>query len=70
MLHATQGNTRGEFSIAVTAGRYLVAAVRQDRFTSYPIAERNILPMTSEGVPVEVTTREIKDVKIRIKDGL
>jgi hypothetical protein len=68
MLHAVQGNTRGEFSIAVTPGRYLVAAVPQETFTSYPMTQRNILPMTSTGLAVEVTTREIKDVKIPIRN--
>lgn len=68
MLHAVQGNTRGEFSIAVTPGRYLVAAVPQETFTSYPMTQRNILPMTSTGLPVEVTTREIKDVKIPLRN--
>lgn len=68
MLEATQGNTRGEFSIAVAPGRYLVTAVPQERFMSYPTVRRNILPMTPHGVPVEIKTREIKDVNVPIQN--
>ena len=68
MLEVTQGNTRGEFSIAVAPGRYLVTAVPQERFTSYPTARRNILPMTPRGLPVEIKTREIKDVNVPIQN--
>ena len=67
MLEVTQGNTRGEFSIAVAPGRYRVTAVPQERFSSYPEARRNILPMTSNGLPVEIKTREIKDVNVPIQ---
>jgi hypothetical protein len=68
MFVVTQGNTRGEFSIAVAPGRYLVTAVPQETFTSYPTAWSNILPMTSDGLPVEIKTREIKDVTVPMQN--
>ena len=68
MLHEVQGNTRGEFSVAVTPGRYLVAAVSQEKFVTYQAARKDILRMTSGGLPVEVKTREIKDLNLRIQD--
>ena len=68
LLHAIQGNTRGECSIAVTPGRYLVTALQQEKFTSYPTAQRNILPMMSKGLRVEVKAREIKDVNVPIQN--
>jgi hypothetical protein len=68
LLESTQGNTRGEFSVALAPGRYLVAAFSQDTFDSYHATQKNILRMTSDGMPVQVTTREIKDVQIPIRD--
>jgi len=68
MLHATQGNTRGEFSLAVAPGRYIVTAVQQDRFPSYTTAQRSILPMTSNGLSVQVRARDIKDVDVPIQN--
>jgi hypothetical protein len=68
MLEAIQGNTRGEFSLAVAPGRYLVAAVAQERFDSYPSARRDILPMTSNGLPVEIKTREVTNLTVRIQN--
>ena len=68
MLHATEGNTRGKFSIAVTPGQYVVTAVQQDKFTSYSTAQRNILPMTSNGLAVQIKAREIKEVKVPIQN--
>ncbi len=68
MIYEAQGNSRGEFSIAVTPGRYFVAAFPQERFSSYPGARKNVLPMTTNGVPVQIEAREIKDVNIPIRD--
>jgi len=67
MLEVTQGNTRGEFSIRVAPGRYLVAAFSQETFDSYQAARKNILPLTSDGMPVQVTPRETKDVTIPVR---
>ena len=66
MWHAAQGNTRGEFSVAVAPGRYLVAAFPQETFVSYQAVREDILRVTSDGMPVQVTTREIKDFTIPV----
>jgi hypothetical protein len=68
MLYAVQGNTRGEFSIAVSPGRHLIAAVPQEKFVTYQAARKDILRLTSGGLPVEVKPRELKDVNLRIQD--
>ena len=67
MLEATQGNTRGEFSIPLAPGRYLVAAAPQERFISYPTVRKSILRMTSNGLPVEIKRREVKGVNVAIQ---
>ena len=67
MLDATQGNTRGEFSVPLTPGRYRVAAFPQETFFSYPDARKNVLRMTTNGVPVDITSRETKIVNVPIQ---
>src|SRR5262245_3773171 len=67
MSHMSQGNTRGEFSVAVAAGRYLVTAVPQETFNASQDHRKSILPMTSDGMPVEVKTREIKSVTVPVQ---
>jgi hypothetical protein len=68
MLYSVQGNTRGEFSVAVKPGRYLVAAAPQEKFVTYQAGRKDILRMTASGISVEVKRREIKDLNLRIQD--
>ncbi len=68
MLYAVQGNTRGEFSIPVIPGRYLLTAATQDTFVSYQDARRSVLRLTSNGLPVEIKTREVKDVYLPMQN--
>jgi hypothetical protein len=68
MLYAVQGGTRGEFTIAVIPGQYRVAAFLPETFASYQDARNNVLRRTSAGVPIEVKTREIKDVSVTIQN--
>jgi hypothetical protein len=64
--HAAQGNTKGTFTIAVTPGRYLVAAAPQTtfRFNPWVEARRNIQRFASRGTAVTVKEREATTVTI------
>lgn len=63
----TQGNTKGAFSLAVTPGAYLVRAVPQETFHSWPDARRQIERFATSGVRVDVTKeREAAPVTLHL----
>lgn len=63
----TQGNTQGAFSLAVTPGAYLVRAVPQETFHSWPDARSRIEEFATSGVRVDVTKeREATSVTLHL----
>jgi hypothetical protein len=51
---ATQGNTKGAFSVPLLPGDYLIRAVPQSTFDSWPAALRQAERHAAEGVPVTI----------------
>jgi hypothetical protein len=66
MSYVVQGNTRGEFSIAVVPGRFLIAAAPQEVF-AHRDARKDVFTVTSTGMLVEVRRREIKKIVLSIR---
>ena len=62
-----QGNTRGEFAVPVVPGQYVVRAVAQTTFGSYPEAWRAVLRFAAGGVLADVKAREQKRVSVTLQ---
>jgi hypothetical protein len=62
-----QGNTRGEFSVPVVPGQYVVSAVAQTTFTSYREARRAVLRPVPRGVLADVKAREQRRLSITLQ---
>jgi hypothetical protein len=65
--NVAQGNTKGNFTVAVMPGRYLVAAASQTtfRFNPWVEARQNIRRFASRGTVVTVKEREVTTVTLR-----
>jgi hypothetical protein len=64
---ATQGNTKGAFSLALLPGEYLIRAVPQSRFDSWPSALRQAERHAAEGVPVTVAAWGTSKIALTIQ---
>jgi hypothetical protein len=62
-----QGNTTGAFSLPLLPGNYLVQALPQSTFDSWPTARRQIEKYAADGLPVTVAEAGVSTVALQVR---
>jgi hypothetical protein len=62
-----QGNTTGAFSLPLLPGDYLVRALPQSTFDSWPAARRQIEKYAADGLPVTVAQSGVSTVALKVQ---